>query len=427
MTRFIRRIIIPAVLAFSVRVSPAESPGVEIRPDHADYFYRVGETAVFSIDISGANPGSLRYRFSRDNVLLLEEGEIEVEAKSAKLGYALDHPGFLRLDVHLSSGGETIRKATAVGFSPEAIRPTNILPDDYVQFWSQGITELMRIPVDAALEEVAEDKVKGAGRWQVSLANVEGSRIYGWLTVPSGPGPFPAVVHVPGAPGGVSEYMTGPRSEYAGAGMIVLALNIHGVKLGREKDFYQGLLERNPAGGFSSLGADDPYRYYYRRVVLGAIRALDYLCTREDVDTTRLAVAGGSQGGGLALIAASLDRRVKAASIKVPAMCDHTGILFQRPTGWPYILKRNGRGERIIRTSRYYDGALAAGLIRVPALFSVSLLDESCPPTTVYSAFNSLKGPKEIFVYPDVDHPGSFTAERDRRMIRWLAEKLKGS
>ena len=394
MTRFIRRIIIPAVLAFSVRVSPAESPGVEIRPDHADYFYRVGETAVFSIDISGANPGSLRYRFSRDNVLLLEEGEIEVEAKSAKLGYALDHPGFLRLDVHLSS----------------------------------GITELMRIPVDAALEEVAaEEKFKGAGRWQVSLANVEGSRIYGWLTVPSGPGPFPAVVHVPGAPGGVSEYMTGPRSEYAGAGMIVLALNIHGVELGREKEFYQGLLERNPAGGFSSLGADDPYRYYYRRVVLGAIRALDYLCTREDVDTTRLAVAGGSQGGGLALIAASLDRRVKAASIKVPAMCDHTGILFQRPTGWPYILKRNGRGERIIRTSRYYDGALAAGLIRVPALFSVSLLDESCPPTTVYSAFNSLKGPKEIFVYPDVDHPGSLTAERDRRMIRWLAEKLKGS
>ena len=108
-------------------------------------------------------------------------------------------------------------------------------------------------------------------------------------------------------------------------------------------------------------------------------------------------------------------------------MCDHTGILFQRPTGWPHILKRNGRGERIIRTSRYYDGALAAGLIEVPTLVSVSLLDEACPPTTVYSAFNSLKGPREIFVYPDVDHPGSFTTERDRRMIRWLAERLKGS
>ena len=220
--------------------------------------------------------------------------------------------------------------------------------------------------------------------------------------------------------------MTGPGSEYAESGMIILALNIHGVELGREKDFYQGLLNRNPAAGFASLGADDPYRYYYRRVVLGAVRAMDYLCMREDVDTTRLAVAGGSQGGGLALIVASLDRRIKAASIKVPAMCDHTGIFHQRPTGWPHLLKRNGRNERIVRTSRYYDGALAAGLIEVPTLFTVSLLDLSCPPTTVYSSFNNLKGPKEIFTYPDVDHPGSFTQERDLRMIRWLAETLKG-
>ena len=176
----------------------------------------------------------------------------------------------------------------------------------------------------------------------------------------------------------------------------------------------------------SSLGADDPYRYYYRRVVLGAIRAFDYLCTRDDVDTTRLALAGGSQGGGLSLITASVEKRIKAASIKVPAMCDHTGILYDRPTGWPYILKRMGRDERIIRTSRYYDGALAAGLIQVPTLFTVSLLDLSCPPTTVYSAFNNLKGPKEIFTYPDADHPASFTEERDLRMIRWLAETLKG-
>lgn len=427
MTRFISRLIILAALVFSVRVSPAEELKVEIKPDHADYFYRVGETAVFSIDISGVNPGSLRYRFSQDNVRLLDQGELELTAKSAKLDYALDRPGFLRLDLQLTAGSDTLRKATAVGFSPEAIRPTNVLPDDYLRFWSQGIAELMRIPVDARCEEAPEDKVKGARRYQVSLANVEGSRVYGWLTVPPGSGPFPAVVHIPGAPGGVGEYMTGPRSEYAEAGMIILALNIHGVELGRQKEFYQQLLDRNPSGGFSSLGADDPYRYYYRRVALGAIRAFDYLCTREDVDTTRLAVAGGSQGGGLALIVASLDKRIKAASIKVPAMCEHTGILFQRPTGWPHLLKRNSRGERIIRTSRYYDGALAAGLIEVPTLVSVSLLDEACPPTTVYSAFNSLKGPREIFVYPNVDHPGSFTAERDRRMIRWLAERLKGS
>ena len=114
MTRFISRLIILAALVFSVRVSPAEELKVEIKPDHADYFYRVGDKVVFSIDISGVNSGSLpcslRYRFSEDNVRLLDQGELELTAKSAKLDYSLDHPGFLRLDLQLTAAqGDSCR------------------------------------------------------------------------------------------------------------------------------------------------------------------------------------------------------------------------------------------------------------------------------------------------------------------------------
>jgi cephalosporin-C deacetylase-like acetyl esterase len=299
-----------------------------------------------------------------------------------------------------------------------------VLPKDYQRFWKQGRSELLRIPIDPELTLQPEADSSGMHRYLVSLADVEGSRIYGWLTVPSGCGPFPAVVNLPGAPGGIHEFDTGALAEYSRAGMIVLSLNIHGTELGREGEYYRQLQSQGFPGDFPALGIDDPYRYYYRRVVLGGVRSIDYLISRCDVDTTRIGLAGASQGGGLSLILASIDNRVKALSLHVPAMCDLTGVFHGRPTGWPHSLEHRLSPE-VQRTVSYYDGALAAGLIEVPTIIGVSLLDEACPPTTVWAAYNSLAGPKRIEVFPGATHPGSFTSERDQQMVDWMARQLR--
>ncbi len=424
------RCLLLIMLACPVRSAAAQNtdgPGLEVRLERAGHYYHPGDTAVFSVEI--VNPGRvpgpllLHYRFSEDGARLLDKGSLEIVGPAIKLRSSLDRPGFLRLDVILTAGADTVRRASACGFDPEGIRPTNVAPGDFTRFWRQGIAELTRVPVDPRLEPVTEEKIPGAKRCLVSLANIEGSRMFGWLTVPEGKGPFPALVYVMGAPGGIREFRTDPRSAYAEAGMIVLAVNIHGIELGRDPQFYERLHARHILGSFPFQGCDDPYRYYYRRVVLGGIRALDYLCGREDVDTTRLAVAGASQGGGLSLLITALDRRVKAVAVNVPAMCDHTGVLYGRPTGWPHLLERE-KSEQAGRTSAYFDGAVAAGFIEVPALLTVSLLDEACPPTTVYSAYNNLKGTKRIVPFPGKDHPQSFGPERTQLMIQWLLETL---
>ncbi|HUU29042.1 MAG TPA: acetylxylan esterase, partial [archaeon] len=271
---------------------------LEVFPDRADCLYQLGDTAVFSVNI--ANPGRtsrpflLRYAFSEDKARRLEQGELQTTGGSIKLAHGMERPGFLRLDLLLIAGADTLRQASACGFDPQAVRPTNILPPDFQRFWRQGQAELLRIPIDATLRRVTENEVAGAKRYLVSLACIEGSRMFGWLTVPEGRGPFPAVVHIMGAPGGIHEYRTDPGSGYARAGMIILALNIHGIELGLDQEVYEQYQARNLLGGFPFSGCDDPYRYYYRRVVLGGIRAMDYLCSREDADTTRLAVAGDS-------------------------------------------------------------------------------------------------------------------------------------
>jgi cephalosporin-C deacetylase-like acetyl esterase len=397
---------------------------LSVHPDRQDHMYSLGDTAVFAVDIEGLSErAQLRYRFTMEKASLVEEGVMEVIGGRSLLNGSLRSPGFLRLDLTLEYGKDTLRVAESAGFSPLSIQPTGALPADYKWFWRHGRVELLRVPMDARVEHNAEEKNGGMRSYLVSLANVGNSRIYGRLTVPAGQGPFPAIVYLPGAAGGINEFYTGHGRGYAEEGMMVLSLNIHGIPLGLEREYYESLRTQGFMGNFSALGADDPYRYYYRRVVLGGVRAIDYLLSRPDVDNSRVAVAGGSQGGGLSLLLASIDKRIKALALHVPAMCDHSGVLFGRPTGWPHLLARYN-SPAVRRTAGYFDGALAAGLIDVPALVSVSLLDEACPPTTVYSAYNNLRGPKRIDVFPGKTHPGSFTKQRAQVLIDWLSKTL---
>ncbi len=398
-----------------------------VRADRADYLYSLGDTAVFNIEMPAIKAGSrLKYRFREEETRLVSEGVIDSPRESMALRGSLDRPGFLRLDLELVQGSDTLRAVTAAGFDARSILPSGAVPVDWRMFWQQGLGEIARIEPDPRVSRWSEQSEPGVTRYLVSLANIEGSRIFGWLSVPDGPGPFPAVVYIQGAPGGIEEFHTDPMTLYAKRGMIALAINPHGQELGREESFYRALLDRGIPGNAAAQGADDPYRFYFRRVVLGAVRAVDYLCSRPDVDTRRVAVAGASQGGGLSLLLAAVDRRIKAVTVHVPAMCDYSGALSGRASGWPWLIRESRLDPRVVRTAGYFDAALAAGMIHVPAFFTVSHLDRSCPPTTVYAAFNSLRGPKAIKDFPNTTHPASFTPQNDSLLVKRLEDIFRG-
>lgn len=408
-----------ALLLQSPFPTPSASDGqglsLAVRPANGTYTFSLGDTARFEVTVEGDGEMQLAYNFSHGKARVYDSGELSTKPGTLELAYAMSEPGFLRLDITLRSDSDSLRAAEAVGFDPQLIRPTGSLPDDFGRFWSQGLAELLRVDPSPLVEHVPEQDNGGMRRYKVSLGNIEGSRIYGWLTVPEGEGPFPAVVHIPGAPGGVNEFHTGARQDYAEAGILVLSLNIHGVPIDLPEENYLDYHSRRQLGYAPLSGAEDKYRYYYRRVVLGGIRAVDYLHSRSDVDTSRVAVAGGSQGGGLSLLVTSIDKRVDALILHVPAMCDLFGIDHGRPTGWPHLLRRADSPDTR-HTASYFDGALAAERITCPVVVGVSLLDEACPPTTVYAMYNSLRGPKQIFVHPGVHHPGSFTRERSAEL-----------
>jgi cephalosporin-C deacetylase len=175
-------------------------------------------------------------------------------------------------------------------------------------------------------------------------------------------------------------------------------------------------------------GIVDPSEYYYRRVYVDAARALEAVSAHPAVDPTRLVVAGISQGGGIAIAAASLYGGVAGALIDVPFLCHFSRAITiaGRPpyeTIVKFLARHPETEESVRRTLPYFDGIHHAPRVQAPALFSVALMDPTCPPSTVYAAYNAWGGgSKDITVYPFNGHEGGEELQR-RRRFDWLSKQ----
>jgi cephalosporin-C deacetylase len=393
---------------------------VTILPENGNYLYTTGETAVLNINVNSpaaiSDAAKITYRLSRNGVQTGIEGTLDLDKGKGSIKATLNQPGFLRCDIRCVAGKDTLYAACGCGFSVEEIRPGGKLPENFDCFWREAKAELLRIPIDAKLEEVAVIDPGDAKRFKVSLANVNGSRVYGWLHLPEGTGPFPTVLSIPGS--GIGR--TGRFAGFTEAGIAVLAIEVHGlepqeqeiigaaqwIRPATDETEYFARLQNGILADYHSFGIEDPYRYYHRRTLQSAMRALDYLCTREDVDASKIIVFGGSQGGGLSLLTAAIDKRVDAVVATVPAFCNNAS-------------REDGHIPHIASTMSYYDAALAAELIEVPVLIGVGFIDGICRPANVYCAYNNIKGPKRIY---NLGH-GSPPDWREQT-INWILETI---
>jgi cephalosporin-C deacetylase len=163
--------------------------------------------------------------------------------------------------------------------------------------------------------------------------------------------------------------------------------------------------------GFMTRGVLDPKTYYYRRVFTDAVRAVEAAQSHPAVDRNRIAVTGGSQGGGIAIAAAGLSPAVKVAMPDVPFLCHYRRATEIQATH-PYeeISKfcqtHRDKVDTVFATLAYFDGVNLAARAKARALFSVALMDEICPPSTVFAAYNHYRGPKDIRVYSYNHHDG---------------------
>lgn len=310
----------------------------------------------------------------------------------------------------------------------ETYRPPRAEPVDFDAFWQATLAEARSHDLAATFTPI-EVGLRTLDSFDVTFAGFGGAPIKGWLLLPrQRSGSLPCVVEYIGYGGGrafATDWLL-----WASAGYAHLIMDTRGQgsawRPGDTPDPYApGGAPHYP--GFMTLGILDPATYYYRRVFTDAVRAVAAARSHAAVDASRVAVTGGSQGGGIALAVAGLVPDLAAVLPDVPFLCHYrraTELVDTSPYReiTAYCKIHRDHEERVFHTLSYFDGVNFAARANAPALFSVGLMDDICPPSTVYAAYNVYAGTRQIKVWRYNNHEGgeSFQVIEKLRFLRAL-------
>ena len=398
---------------------------VTVEPDHKDWNYRVGEIAKFTVEVrrSGTLVNDVTIDYATGPEMYQDTKKtVTLKDGTLKLTGKMSSPGFYRVDVTAHVDGKDYRGACAAAFSPEKLQPSTVMPSDFKEFWQQSIAEARKTDLDPTKRLLPERCTKDVNVYEVSFHNEQwGSRTYGILCVPVREGKYPALLRVPGA--GVRPYEGDVYT--ASQGVITLEIGIHGVPVTMQQSVYDNL-NNGALRGYWEFNMDSREKHYYHHVIMGCIRAMDYIEQYTPWDGKNAGVTGSSQGGFLTLATAGLDKRITCYAPVHAALCDHTNSLRGIACGWPHFFYWNkGKGqEKQIEVSRYYDGVNFARLIndQQRGWFSFGYCDDVVPPTTAWSTYNTVTGPKEISPYQATWH--FWHQEQWDEWENWLLKEL---
>jgi cephalosporin-C deacetylase-like acetyl esterase len=248
----------------------------------------------------------------------------------------------------------------------------------------------------------ATTAVAGVELVDVQVDCVGGVPVSGYLAMPmvakAKAKSLPAILTVHGA--GVNSASAGVAAwAVKEGGMLALDINAHGLPNGKPADFYKALAA-GELRDYRVRGRENREQVYFKGMFLRVVRAIDFLTSLPEWDGKTLIVYGSSQGGFQAFAAAGLDERVTFICAGVPAGCDHTGMKVKRVAGWPKLVAWNENGrpdEASLQAARYFDNVNFATRAKCRgAAVTVGFIDGTCPPTSVYAAYNALTVPKEI-------------------------------
>ena len=294
----------------------------------------------------------------------------------------------------------------------KAYRPARQEPKDFDAFWKSTLEEARTYPLDAKFERM-DYGLTAQETFDVTFNGFGGQPIKGWLLLPhQRQGKLPCIVEFIGYGGGRSfpiDWLV-----YSSAGYAHFVMDTRGQgsawSPGDTPDLYaEGGNAHYP--GSMTNGILDPNHYYYRRVFTDAVRAIEATRAYPEVNAKQIAVTGISQGGGLTIAAAGLVPDVVAAIPDVPFLC-HYRHATELVDTYPYkeiadyCHIHRDKLETVFNTLSYFDGLNFATRARAKALFSTALMDQICPPSTVFAAFNYWAGEKDIKVYPYNGHEG---------------------
>ena len=333
------------------------------------------------------------------------------EKRVASYAAKIPGPGFYKSTITCSWEGGRVTKTVQVGYGPEKLLPPLTTESDFQKFWNESRASLKKVDPQYRLIHQPELSKGELNVYEVSMRSFGNIRVRGWYEVPKSKGPHPVILRVPGYGGNM-------KSIARFKDMIVFSFNPRGH--GNSQEDIKG-----KPSNFWIRGLDNKEGYYYQGAYLDCVRALDFLYSRKEVDPKRIAVAGGSQGGGLSLSTAALDSRISLCAPHIPFLTNWD--LYFKTSHWPEMdkwieAKESRTWQSTLKTMSYFDTMNMAPWIKCPLFMGVGLQDSICPPVTCFAVYNRVKGEKEYLVYPLAKH--SVDKSHHQLVFNWMREKF---
>jgi cephalosporin-C deacetylase-like acetyl esterase len=307
-------------------------------------------------------------------------------------------PGFYRATLSLESKMGNKKYSFNFGYEPEKIVSPPDPQPDFNEFWDKAREELATVDPQYRMIRIDSLCTEKHNVYLVEMRSLGNVLIRGWYQVPVKPGRYPAIMQVPG-------YSSVEVPSYINYGddIIGFGLNVRGH--GNSKD------DVNPGfPGYILTGLEDKDKYIYRGTYMDCSRGIDFLFSRPEVDISRVAVEGASQGGALTFVTAALNNdRIAVCAPAVPFLSDFRD--YFRVAVWPgnefTDLVENQKKltwDQVFNTLSYFDIKNLAPMIKAPLIMGVGLIDDVCPPHINFAAYNQVKSEKKYIVYPESGH-----------------------
>jgi cephalosporin-C deacetylase len=285
----------------------------------------------------------------------------------------------------------------------------NPRPADHDAYWERALAEMRAVDPKVELIPHAMN-APYAECFDMYFTGVRGARLHAKYVRPkAAKGKHPAIVQFHGYTGSSGDWTD--KLKWAALGFSIAALDCRG----------QGGLSEDSGGvkgttwkGHIIRGLDDvPDNLLFRQIFLDCAEMARIVMGMPDVDPDRVGATGGSQGGGLTLACVALEPRIRRAFPLFPFLSDYRRVwemdLAKRAyeeLAWYFRSydPRHEREEQIFTTLGYIDIQHLASRIKANTRMAVGLMDEVCPPSTQFAAFNKMTCEKSLVIYPDFAH-----------------------
>ncbi len=422
-------------VALQQKEEEAEETGdVTLRaiPQGKDAIFKRNENILYKLQLQNktndSQVGEISYLITTDEgqKVSLDSVHIAMRGNSKKellIKIPQKKTGFYRLNfmIKLPEYDDTVRKV--FGVDPDKIQSQLHRPADFEAFWKQSREQLEKVAPKYKVIERRDLSTEEKRVYSVEMQSYENFLIRGWLVVPTDGKKFPVHYRVPG-------YVVGLKPNMDSDDFIAFDINVRGN--GDSKDVINVGTDN-----YCLINVENKDKYIYRGVYMDCIRGLDFLCSHPDlgIDTSKIYVEGGSQGGALAVITAGLDSRVKVLTMQVPLYADiHDNMSISasyKSQVFPFKVFRKYNSmhpgftwDKFFSTFDYYDPQNFAPMVKCPVLMGIGLLDQFCPPRCSMALFNHIGSTNKEFVcVANSTHEVNFNYFMFQNL--WLREKFR--